>query len=75
MFKNLKKKLFDKDKPLNVINEEKKEIFKNTSWFRTFITNFKNKFFFNLNLRIEIRNLLPNRYPLTSILIALNLYK
>lgn len=28
-----------------------------------------------LHLRIKFRNLLPNRYPLTSILIGLNIYK
>ncbi len=47
----------------------------NSSEIPTDSSRKRNKFYLPLNLRIKIRNLLPIRYPLTTILIGLNIYK
>ena len=45
------------------------------NFLRNAISKLKNLLILPLHLRIKFRNILPNRYPLTSFLIGLNIFK
>jgi len=76
MFKYLSKRLFHStNETSQKINTQTKAKIGIIQSIRNKITSLKMTLTPPLNYRIKFRNLLPNRYPLTSILIGLNLYK
>jgi len=76
MFKYFSKRFFhslrESSKSLNI--EAKGKINK-ISKFKQNISNIFIRYKMKLNYRITLRNLLPNRYPLTSFLLILNIWK
>jgi len=76
MFKFLSRRQLHKMKEAsNKINTETTEKIDRMSKMKNLFTRIKLRITPSLNLRVKINNLLPNKYPLTTILIGLNLYK
>ncbi len=76
MFKYFSKRLFhsvgENSQKINTETKAKVGIIQS---MKNYLTRIKQRLTPSLNYRIKLRNLLPNRYPLTSILIGLNIYK
>lgn len=76
MFKYFSKRLFhsmnENSQKINTQTKAKVGVIQS---IKNFLTRVKLRLTPALNYRIKFRNILPNRYPLTSILIGLNIYK
>lgn len=76
MLKFFSKRFFhslnESSQKINAQPKAKKGLFQSMG---NFLTRIRLRLTPALNYRIKFRNLLPTRYPLTSILIGLNIYK
>lgn len=69
------RKFFCELNKADTANPQVKDKAKKVPFFKKIFPYLKSKFMLPLNYRVKIRNLLPNRYPLTSLLIGFNIYK